>query len=46
MGEMKKNGKWQMANGKWIIFLLWAAFVFVKYLLVLIERGRIRSIWP
>ena len=28
------------------LFLLWAAFVFVKYVLVLLERGKLRSILP
>jgi len=30
----------------YLLFFLWAGFVLVKYIIVLLERGRIRSIWP
>jgi hypothetical protein len=47
--EVKKNLKLKTENSKLLgysLFFLWAGFVFVKYVLILFERGKLRSIWP
>ncbi len=35
-----KNVKCQMSNVKCLLFVAWAGFVLVKYILMLGERGR------